>query len=414
MSLIGERFKNAYNAFKNGTPQHYDVSIGSGSSYRLDKNRSYISSKSDVKYIYNHIAVYASSVNVVHMRTNEDGKYEETINDSLNKIFTRRANIDQTGRDFVQDIIQSLLEEGTIAIVPIDTDVDPDMNQSFKVYSARRGKILEWYPKHILVEVYDDNTGLMKELLKEKRVCPIITNPFYSIMNESNSTAQRLMRILSQLDKTNEQNSAGKMDMIIQLPYVIKNPAKRREAERRRKDIEAQLTNSQYGIAYIDGTEKIVQLNRSIENNLWDQYNELKVDFMNQLGMTEDVFNGTADEQTLVNFNNHTIKPLLTALVEAVDCKWISETAKTQGQAIGYYEDPFKLIPVSKTAEMADKLTRNEIMSSNEIRASLGLKPSKDPKADELRNANLNHPDEKDSTNKTEIVENVVEEIQNQ
>jgi hypothetical protein len=288
----------------------------------------------------------------------------------------------------------SMFDEGCVAVVPIDTDIDPYQTDSYKIYSLRTGKIIEWYPQHIKVEVYDERIGKKREIVVEKSITAIIENPFYSIMNETNSTLQRLIRVLSQLDRTNDQCSAGKMDLIVQLPYSIKSSARQVQAEERRKNLEAQLTGSQYGIGYIDATEHVTQLNRSLENNLWAQAKDLTLELYNQLGLTQSIFDGTADENTQINYQNRTVAVILTAIVEEMQRKWISKTARTQGQAIRFFSDPFKLIPVSRLAEMSDKLTRNEIMTSNEVRSVIGLKPSDDPKADELRNSNLNHPDE--------------------
>lgn len=390
------RFKAGWNAFLD-RPKHQDyvpyVSYG-GRPDRLRLN--FGNSKSIVNSVYNQIAVDVAAINIQHVRVNEEGRYEETINDSLNKALTYSANIDQTGRALIQDTVMSMLDEGCVAVIPFKTDGNPYETDSYKVESLRTAKILQWAPRRILVEAYNENTGRKEELWVDKRFTAIIENPFYATMNEPNSTAQRLIRVLNQLDRTNEQNSAGKMDLIIQLPYALNSERKQMQARNRRKEIEAQLTGSQYGIAYVDGTEKIVQLNRSVENNLWEQAKELTADLFNQLGMTQTIFDGTADEKTILNYTNRTIEPILNAITEEMRRKWISATASAQGQTIKYFRDPFKLVPVAQLAEISDKLTRNEITTSNEVRSFIGMKPSKDPKADELRNANLNHPDEEE------------------
>jgi hypothetical protein len=324
----------------------------------------------------------------------ENGRYVETIKDNLNRVLTLDANRDQTGRDLIRDIVLSMLDEGCVAIIPFETTKDPRLTDSYEVLKARTARIIEWKPYTIIVEIYNEDTGRKVQLEVEKRIAAIIENPFYTIMNAPNSTAQRLIRILNQLDRTNEQNSAGKMDLIIQLPYTIRSEARRVQAEDRRKAIEAQLTGSQYGIAYTDGTEKIIQLNRSVENNLWEQAKELTADLYNQLGFSEAIFNGTADEQTMLNYNNRTIEPIMTAIVEGMERKWISQTAQAQNQGIRFFKDPFRLVPVSQIAEIADKFTRNEIMTSNEMRSVIGMKPSNDPKADQLINSNLNQSKE--------------------
>lgn len=400
MAPIGERFKNAWNAFMSRDPTPtWNYQAGYATSFRPDRVQlSRGNLKSVVSSVYNQIAVDCASITVQHVRLDENGKYEETIDDNLNRALTKEANIDQTGRELIQDIVISLLDEGCVAVVPTVVDIDPRNTDSYKIYELRIGKIVEWRPYEVEVEIYNDLTGQKVRKWFEKRTTAIIENPFYSIMNEPNSTAKRLIRVLNQLDRTNEENSAGKLDLIIQLPYLVKGEARMKQAEKRRKDIEAQLTGSQYGIAYIDGTEKIVQLNRGVENNLWTQAKELQADLYNQLGFSVSIFDGTADEKTMLNYNNRTIEPIMSAIVENMERKWISKTAQTQRQAIRFYKDPFKLVPVSQIAEIADKFTRNEIMTSNEVRSVIGMKPVDDPKADELRNANLNHPDEEGTT----------------
>lgn len=384
-----ERAKSAWNAFFGRDPTTRYVYGDYGS--RPDRTRHRIQNeRSIVNSIYNCIAVDSSSIDVKHVRLNNEGNYESTIDDSLNRVLTKSANADQTGRALIRDIVYSMLDEGCIAAVPTDLTDNPDITDSYEVLKARVGKIVEWFPDQIRVEVYNEKTGRKEQILVGKRYTPIIENPFYSIMNEPNSTLQRLIRVLNQLDKVNEESSAGKMDLIVQLPYVVKGEAKKKLAEERRKDIEAQLTNSKYGVAYIDGTEHVIQLNRAVENNLWNQAKELKEDLFNQMGLTMAVINGTADEKTMINYYSRTIEPILTAIVEELERKWISRTAQTQNQAIRFFRDPFKLVPVSQIAEIADKFTRNEIMTSNEIRSKVGMAPSSDPKADELRNSNIN------------------------
>lgn len=403
---LQDRFKSAYNAFMGRAPTNVQTIYYGGSSIRPDRTRHRIQNeRSIINSIYNRISVDSSSIDVKHVKLDEKGNYSETIEDSLNRVLTRDANVDQTGRSMLRDLVYSMLDEGCVALFPTDLTKDPAKTDSYEVLEARVAKILEWYPTAVLIEVYNENTGRKEQILSEKRYTPIIENPFYSIMNEPNSTLQRLIRVLNQLDKINEQLSTGKMDLIVQLPYLVRGETKKKEAEGRRKDIEAQLTNSMYGVAYIDGTEKVIQLNRPVENNLWAQAKELKEDLFNQMGLTMEILNGTADEKTMINYYSRIIEPILTAIVEEIERKWISKTAQTQKQGVRFFRDPFKLVPVLDLAEIADKFTRNEIMTSNEIRTKIGLSPSDDPKADELRNSNLNHPDE-DGT--SSVVEEIV------
>lgn len=392
-----DRFKSAYNAFMGRDPTQKTYYYGSSGS-RPDRTRHRIQNeRSIINSIYNRISVDGASIDVKHVRLDDDGYYVETIKGPLNRVLTMEANIDQTGRSMILDLIYSMLDEGCVALFPTDLTTDPNTTDSYEVIEARVGKIVEWFPKHIRVEVYNEENGRKEQLFVEKRYVPIIENPFYQIMNEPNSTLQRLIRVLNQLDRINEQNSAGKMDLIVQIPYPVKNDTKRKYAEDRRKSIEAQLTGSQYGIAYIDGTERVIQLNRPAENNLWNQAKELKEDLFNQMGLTMEILNGTADDKTMVNYYSRIIEPILTAIVEEIERKWISRTAQSQKQGIRFFRDPFKLVPVGDLAEISDKLTRNEIMSSNDIRVRIGLPPSKDPKADQLINSNLNQPEEKES-----------------
>lgn len=400
MPKIGERFKNGWNAFLGRDPTYRYV-YQNGYSKRPDRLvLSRNNARTIVNSIYNRIAVDVSATNIYHVRLNDEGRYKETIDSDLNNALSLDANLDQTGRALLQDAVMSMLDEGCVAIVPIDTDSDPYDTESYKIYTLRTGKIVEWYPTEVLIEVYNERVGKRQQIKLAKSMVAIIENPFYSIMNEPNSTLQRLIRVLSQLDRTNEEVSAGKMDLIFQLPFGIHSKARKIQAEERRRSLEEQLSGSQYGIGYIDATEKVIQLNRSAENNLWNQAKDLTLDLFNQLGWTEGILNGTADEQTLLNYQDRTINPIVTAIVEEMERKWLSKTARTQKQAIRAFKDPFKMIPVSKFAELSDKLTRNEIMTSNEIRAVIGLKPSDDPRADELRNSNLNHPEDEENQNK--------------
>lgn len=391
MPRFSERLQHAWNAFRNNRDPTISVSTGPGSSDRLDRRRRRIfADKSIVTAIENRIAIDVAAVSIQHVRLDQDGRYRETMRSGLNSIFTLEANLDQTGRAFVQDIVQSMFDEGAVAVVPVDTTLSPLETGGFDIQSARVAKITQWYPEHVVCEVYNEKTGRKEELKLPKRMVLIIENPLYSVMNEPNSTLQRLIRKLNLLDSIDEQASSGKLDLIIQLPYIIKTEARRQQAEQRRKDIEMQLAGSKYGIAYTDGTEKITQLNRSVENNLLNQIEYLTKTLYSQLGFTEEVFNGTADEKTMLNYNNRTVEPILSAIVDEVKRKWLTKTARSQGQSVMFFKDPFKLVPVEKIADIADKFTRNEILSSNELRGIVGFKPVQDERADELRNANLN------------------------
>lgn len=389
-----ERIKSAWNAFMGRDPTRVEYRYG-GSSIRPDKNRRRIQNeRSVINSLFNQIAADASSIDVRHVRVDEQGVYKETIDDSLNQLLTVSANIDQTGRAFIQDAVHSILDEGCVALVPIGATANPAVTDSYVVENARVARIVEWYPEWVRVEVYNEETGRKEEMMYNKRYTPIIENPFYSIMNEPNSTLQRLIRTLNQLDQINEKTSSGKLDLIIKLPYMIKSKARLEQAEERRRNIDDQLNGSKHGIAYIDGTEQVIQLNRPLENNLWTMAKELKTDLFGQMGISESIFNNTADENTMTLYYSRIIERILTAVVEEISRKWLSKTARSQGQTIRYFRDPFKLISVANMAEASDKFTRNEIMSSNEIRSKIGMAPSSDPKADELRNSNLNHPDE--------------------
>lgn len=397
MATFKERLKNSWNAFLGRDPTQYSnyLDLGPGYSHRPDRTiMSKGNERSTITTIYNQIATDVSMIDIRHVRLNEDKQYLEDIDSPLNNALTQSANIDQTGRALLKDLVISMFDEGCVAVVPVVTEGNPIQSESYKIYELRTAKIVEWYPKDVRLLTYNDRSGKKEEITLPKKMVAIIENPFYAVMNEPNSAFQRLRRILNQVDRTNDQNSAGKMDLIIQLPYITKSPNKQLQAEERRKKIEAQLTGSQYGIAYIDGTEKITQLNRSVTNNLWEQAKDLTEQIFNQFGLSQAIFNGTADEKTMLNYYNRTIDPILTTIIEEYQRKFLSDTAVTQGQAIRYFRAPFKLVPVDGLAEIADKFTRNEIMTKNEFRSILGMKPSDDPKADELINSNINHPDE--------------------
>lgn len=392
---IGSRFKNAWNAFFNRDPTPIFDNSGNSSSYRPDRYRpTRGNERSIITAINNRIAIDVAAIPIRHIRLDEDGGYLNTIESGLNNCLNLEANIDQTGRAFLQDVVLSMLDEGCVALVPTVTDVNPDYTDSYDIYEIRTGKITEWYPKQVKVEVYNDNSGRKQQILRPKRKVAIIENPMYSVMNEPNSTMQRLIRKLKLLDAVDEQSSSGKLDLIIQLPYVVKTETRRQQAENRRKEIEDQLTGSKYGIAYTDGTERITQLNRAVENNLLKQVEYLTSMLFSQLGITQTILDGTADEKTILNYRNRIIEPILSAIVDAMKVRFITKTARTQGQSISFFMEPFKLVPVSEIAEIADKFTRNEIMTSNEIRQIVGMKPSRAPQADELRNKNLNRSDE--------------------
>lgn len=390
MPSLTQRLQNAWNAFRNPRDPTF-TNYGLGTYYRPDRHRfSHSNERSIVTTIFNRIAVDCAAIDLEHVRLDADGRYTDTIKSGLNDCLTFSANIDQTGKAFIEDIVQSMFDEGVVAVVPVDTTSNPYVTSSYDILSMRTGKVIEWYPRHVRVRLYNDQTGRQEELIMDKSAIAIIENPFFSVMNEPNSTLQRLIRKLNLLDYIDEQSSSGKLDLIIQLPYVIKSETRRKQAEARRKDIEMQLAGSKYGIAYTDGTERITQLNRSVENNIWGEIKDLTAMLYNQLGITEAILNGTADEQTMINYYNNTIVPIMSSIADEMQRKFITRTARTQGQAIRYFRDAFKLTPVSTLAELADKLTRNEIASSNEIRAIIGWKPSDDPKADELINSNLN------------------------
>lgn len=383
--------RHSWDVFRNREPTYYN--IGSSSTYRPDRTRTFIrNEQSIVTSIYTRIALDVASINIRHCCVDDNGRFKEYINSGLDNCLNLEANIDQTGRAFKQDIVESMFDEGVVAIVPVDTTMDPTVSGSYEIQTMRTGKILEWYPDHVKVELYNQQTGHRESITLPKRMVGIIENPMYSIINEPNSTMQRLIRKLTLLDRVDETTSSGKLDMIIQLPYVIKSESRRKEADKRKKDIEEQLKGP-YGIAYVDGTEKIIQLNRPVENNLMKQVEYLRNELYSQLGITQEVLNGTADEQTMLNYNSRTIEPIVSAITDEMTRKFLTKTARSQSQTIMFFRDPFRLVPVNNIAEIADKFTRNEILTSNEIRGVIGFKPSDDPKADKLINSNLNQPD---------------------
>ena len=388
---IGSRLKHAWNAFMNRDPTEVDYDIGPAYYYRPDRPRlTRGNERSIVTAVYNRIALDVSDIDIRHVRLDENGRYIEDIDSGLNNCLTVEANIDQTGKAFIQDVVMSMLDEGCVAIVPVDTTLNPKVTGSYDINSMRTGKIVQWYPQHVKVNLYNDKTGRKEEVTLPKSMVAIVENPLYAVMNEPNSTLQRLIRKLNLLDYVDEQTGAGKLDLIIQLPYVIKSDARRQQAEDRRADIERQLKDSKYGIAYTDGTERITQLNRPVENNLMKQIEYLTSMLYSQLGINQAVLDGTADEKTMLNYTNRSIGPIISAIVDEMKRKFLTKTARSQMQSIRYFKDPFKLVPVNEIAEISDKLTRNEIASSNEIRQIIGWKPSQDPAADELRNKNLN------------------------
>lgn len=399
MALM-DRLKHAWNIFKNKDPTQVNWNIGPSYGYRPDRMRyTRGNERSIVTAVYNRIAMDVAAVNLKHIRLDENDRYKETIDSGLNNCLSVEANLDQTGRAFIQDLVASMLDEGCVAAVPTDADDEPEDSGNFKVYTLRTGKILEWYPRHVKVEVYNEQEGQRQQIIIPKSTVPLIENPMYSVMNEPNSIYQRLVRKLTLLDVVDEQTSSGKLDLIIQLPYIIKTEARREQAEKRRKDIEKQLSEGKYGIAYTDGTERITQLNRPVENNLMKQIEYLTSMFFSQLGITQSILDGTADEKTMLNYYNRTIEPILSAIADEMKRKFLTPTARSQKQTIAYFRDPFKLVPVNDIAEIADKFTRNEIMTSNEIRQVIGMKPSSDPNADVLRNKNLS-----DSSNARQLI----------
>jgi hypothetical protein len=404
MPALTTKLKHAWNAFRNRDPTERTTyaNYGTSTSQRPDRPHLRVTNeRSIIISVYNRIALDVSAAKLMHVRLDDNDRFEEVIDSGLNYILTQEANIDQTAISFIQDVVMSMFDEGVVAVVPIDTTIDPTISGAFDINSVRTGRIIEWFPQHIRVRVYNDRTGTKEELTLPKKMVAIVENPLYAVMNEPNSTLKRLIRKLSILDAIDEQSGSGKLDLIIQLPYVIKSAARREQAEQRRNDIEVQLSGSKYGIAYTDGTERVTQLNRPAENNLMTQVQYLTSMLYSQLGLTEAVFNGTADEATMLNYNTRTIVPILKAITHEFKRKFLTKTARTQKQTIMHFIDAFSLVPANELANVADKFTRNEILSSNEIRAVIGFKPSKDPKADELRNKNLNASDE-DPINKKE------------
>lgn len=392
---VGSRFKNAWNAFRNREPTKVFQDIGYGYSYRPDRFRlTRGNERSIVTSVYNRIALDVAAIDIQHVQLDAEGQFCDVVQSGLNNCLSTEANLDQTGRAFIQDAVMSMMDEGCIAIVPVDTDDDPDDTTGYRILSMRVGRIRDWYPKHVRVELYNEEKGRKQDIVVPKSTVAIVENPLYAVINEPNSTMQRLIRKLNLLDAVDEQSSSGKLDLIIQLPYVIKTEARRKQAEKRRKDIEQQLAGSKYGIAYTDGTERITQLNRSLENNLMKQIEYLTSMLYSQLGITQSILDGTADDKTMLNYYNRTIEPIIAAIVDEMKRKFLSKTARSQNKSIKFFRDPFKLVPVADLAEISDKFTRNEIATSNEIRQVIGWKPSNDPKADELRNSNLSQPNE--------------------
>lgn len=402
---FGSRLKHAWNAFNNRdqTVVYRDV----GTSYYRRPDRHIISRATDrtiVTSVYNRIALDVSAIEIKHVRLDENERFLSEIQGGLNDCLSLEANCDQTGRAFIQDIVMSMLDEGCVAIVPVETTIDPKVSNSYDILSMRTGQIIEWYPEHVKVKVYNEKTGKKDDLIVPKKSVAIIENPLYSVINEPNSTMQRLIRKLNLLDAVDEQSGSGKLDLIIQLPYVIKSDARRKQAEDRRKDIEMQLSGSKYGIAYTDGTERITQLNRPVENNLMKQIEYLTNMLYSQLGITQGVLDGSATEDVMLNYYNRTIEPILSAIVDEMKRKFLTKTARSQRQSICYFRDPFKLVPITKLADVADRFTRNEILTSNEIRQIIGRAPSDEPNADELRNKNLNKQPEDSSYNNVDQI----------
>ena len=410
---IRDRLQHAWNAFVYNDNTYVDPqNLGGLSTYKPDRvHFSRGVERSIVTSVYNRLALDVSSIAIKHVRLDENGRFKEEVDSGLQNCLNVEANIDQTGRAFLQDVVMSMLDEGCVAIVPVDTTIDPAKSGSYEINTMRTGKILEWYPAHVRVRVYNDKRGIHEEIVLPKSAVAIIENPLYAVINEPNSTMQRLIRKLNLLDVVDEQTSSGKLDLIIQLPYVIKSEARRKQAEERRKDIEMQLSGSKYGIAYTDGTERITQLNRPAENNLMKQVEYLTSMLYSQLGLTQSIMDGSADDKTMLNYYNRTVEPILAAITDEIKRKFLTKTARSQRQTIMYFRDPFKLTPVLDLAEIADKFTRNEIMTSNEIRQIVGMKPADDPSADELRNKNLNQSNE--AIDDKKVIQSP-EEIQNE
>lgn len=392
---LGTRLAHAWNAFFNRDPPRYSQVVGPGYSYRPD--RTYFTrgnERSIITSIYNRVALDAALITIRHVRVDDSGRFKEVIHSGLDSCLNVEANVDQTGRAFIQDAVMSMLDEGVVALVPTDTTLNPNLTTGWDILSMRTGKILDWYPQHVRVEVYNERTGKREDILVPKSTVAIIENPFYSVMNAPNSTLQRLIRKINLLDRIDDETGSGKLNLIIQLPYVIKTSARRQQAEERRRDIEEQLASSKYGVAYTDGTEHILQLNRPIDNNLMTQIEYLTSMLFSQLGLTQAILDGSADEKTMTNYLSRMVEPILSAIVDEMKRKFLTKTARSQKQSILFFRSPFKLVPIGSVAEIADKMTRNEIMTSNEVRQELGMIPSADPKADQLRNSNISGPKE--------------------
>ena len=409
---IGSRLKHAWNAFMNRDPTgYYSQTIGSSYSYRPDRKRlSRGNERSMVTTVYTKIATDIASLDIKHVRLDENGRYKEDMKSGLNNCLSVEANLDQSWHAFLIDAVLSMFDEGVVALVPVETEFDIRKKTSIDIWSMRTGKIIDWYPEHVKLSVYNEKTAEKQDIIMPKRSVAIVENPFYSIMNEPNSTMQRLVRKLALLDSIDEQSSSGKLDLIIQLPYTLKSPIRKAQAEERRKDIEAQLTGSKYGVAYTDGTERITQLNRPLENNLLKQIEYLTSMLYSQLGMTQSILDGTADEKTMLNYYNRIIEPIVTAFVSEMKRKFLTKTARSQLQSIVYFRDPFKLAPINDIANIADTFTRNEILTSNEIRQIIGRKPSSDPKADQLVNSNINQANNAQVTGQEAMTDEYVEE----
>lgn len=393
MPSLGERLKKGWNAFRNNKDPTFEQAQWNvySSTFRPDRLRlTGGNEKSIITAIYNRIALDVASISIKHVRVDENGRYKEEIKSPLNNVLTLDANTDQTGRALIQDAVMSMFDEGVVAIVPVDVKGDPILSDSYDIYTIRTAKILEWYPEHIRISMYDERTGKRDEIVIPKRIAAIVENPFYSVMNDRNSVLKRLVRKLNLLDAVDEQSASGKMDLIIQLPYAAKTPLKKQQAEDRRHDIESQLIDSKYGIAYIDGTEHVVQLNRAVENNMMSSIEYLTSMLYSQLTLTPEVMNGSAKEEVMLNYNNRTVEPIVAAIVDEMNRKYLTPTARTQGQRIQYFREPFRLVPINGIADIADKFTRNEILSPNEIRGIVGFRPSDDAEADKLRNRNIN------------------------
>ena len=414
MDLI-TRIQRGWNAFRNRDPTINYRDTGASYYYRPDRPRfTRGNERSIVTSVFNRIALDVSAINIQHVRLDDNGRFLSVIDSGLNNCLTISANTDQTGRAFIQDTVMSMLDEGCVALVPTDTSEDPNLTDSYEIGRMRVGKIIEWRPQHVKVRLYNERTGKKEEIVFAKKTVAIVENPLYAVMNEPNSTMQRLIRKLSLLDVTDEQTASGKLDLIIQLPYIIKTEARRQQAEQRRKDIEMQLAGSKYGIAYADGTEHITQLNRSVENNLMKQIEYLTNMLYGQLGITQTILDGTADDKTMLNYYSRTIEPIISAIVDEMKRKFLTKTARSQNQSIMFFRDPFKLVPVNDIAEIADKFTRNEIMTSNEIRQIVGMKPSDDPKADELRNSNISQSKEETANQQGLAIKEINKKGENQ